>query len=171
MAGIFSVVSLICFLLAAVLLIVAVSLFFVLDVRGVYAEVRKRSTVQPAAKRKGKKAKAKQPPAQIPAEQPTQIEDEAVTVMENGQIERDPLVGVYEPGTELDAEERTMPQEMPTALEDAGQMPAGMQRAFWRGGAPEPEQTQPAAVQSGFELRRDILLADENNALTELIAF
>ncbi len=99
MANIYSIISSVCFVLAAVCLVAAIIIFFLLDVKGAYIEKRGLTDIKWLTKQK-KTAKNKIPKTETPTEK-FEDEVEAPTIMGDGNdIKRDFLVGVYEPGTE-----------------------------------------------------------------------
>lgn len=178
MSNIFSILSIVCFALAGILAIAAVVLFFALDVRGVYEELQGRAPVK--KERRKKEKPQKETPTQTDRETPTLVQDEAVTVLDNGELDLDSLVTYYEPGTEfgeettaLDAEQPTaaeigeteMPtvmgeEEVPTALEDT---PEEALTSL------EEADTAADQTQTGFVLQKDIVLTNREKALYQLI--
>lgn len=105
MANTFLTLSTVSLVLAVGLLIGTCVLFFILDVRGAYAEIhnnREESKVI-LGKIKRKKSKHNLNPG-IGKEETTEkmiIDDEAHTVSEDGEVRDQSLVNFYEPGTEV----------------------------------------------------------------------
>lgn len=107
MANILSISSLVCFILAGICLVGAVALYFALNTKAAYLELKGQPQSSWITENKGKKKKQK-----TAAEMPTSkmdVEDEAVTTLDNGEEATEiSLMNVYEPGTEL-MEQETEP--------------------------------------------------------------
>lgn len=100
MANVLSVISSICFVLSGVCLIAAIAMYFLLNTKAAYRELKG----QPAAGwiKENKKAKnLRKPVEEIPTSK-MDTEDEAVTTLDNGEEATEiSLMNVYEPGTEV----------------------------------------------------------------------
>lgn len=110
MANTFLTISVVAFVLAAGLLIGTIVLFFMLDVRGAYAELNGNTDKKWVTSGKSKTKTNKKKKAPVEKEYPTEEktadfkmdgDGEAYTTSEDGQIVTQSLVGVYEPGTEI----------------------------------------------------------------------
>lgn len=109
MANTFLTISVVAFVLAAGLLIGTIVLFFMLDVRGAYAELNgntdKKWVTSGKNKSKDKKKKESVEKEHLTEEKTVDLkidgDGEAYTTSEDGQIVTQSLVGVYEPGTEI----------------------------------------------------------------------
>lgn len=165
MAAIFSTISIICFVLAFITLVVCVVLYFVLDVHNVYAELKGKKPVK--RKKKDRKQTKAETDTYVEGENPTEVQDEAATVLENGEIDMDSLVGVYEPGTDV-MEETVLEPEQPeaTMLEDAEQPTLSEVQQICTMAAGVSQLQQP---RGGFQIEKDIMLTDETKALYCLI--
>ncbi len=182
MADVLMIASVVCFVLAVILLIAAVALFFVWNIKKVWAELQGRNLPPASGKiRKNKKTQKPQKNHEGKTAEATEKNavcwDEAVTVLDNGEISGDSLVSCYEPGTELSVdlatetavEEKTeMDQDPFTAAElqdwQETTEPAekDTQRDLWE------ETENNDWVENGFQLKRDVLLANPQNALDHL---
>ena len=107
MANTLSTIALVCFILAGLSLLAAVALFFALNTKAAYRELKGQPQTSWISDNKVKKKKEKKV-----VETPTSkmdVEDEAVTTLDNGEEATEiSLMNVYEPGTEL-MEEDTEP--------------------------------------------------------------
>lgn len=105
MASTLSMISLICFILSGLSLLTAIALFFALNTKAAYQELKGQPQTSWLKENKKKKEKKV-------VETPTSkmdVEDEAVTTLDNGEEATEiSLMNVYEPGTEL-MEEDTEP--------------------------------------------------------------
>lgn len=100
MANVLSVISSICFVLSGVCLIAAIAMYFLLNTKAAYRELKG----QPAAgwiKENRKPRNVRKPAEEIPTSK-MDTEDEAVTTLDNGEEATEiSLMNVYEPGTEV----------------------------------------------------------------------
>lgn len=132
MADIYSTISLVAYILTGVTFIAAIIVFFTLNVRGTYMELRGQNDKQWVTRQQQKpKKKVEREKATKPGkfEETQTIENvtsytadgEAVTVLESGEeVTELGLVGVYEPGTDI-VEETTdtgFYEESATVVED-----------------------------------------------------
>lgn len=177
MADILSMASLISFFLAFLTTVFAVVVYLALDVRGVRRELKGGVSQAFVVAKKRRKKRGAPESAPIGSERTTVIQDEAVTTLENGEIAFDPLVDFYEPGTELVEEVETdAVHETPTTVEcPVNSRPNGHSRdrgvsAARRSDAAEEETTELSPQEGQFVLQCDIVLADQRNALYELIS-
>lgn len=114
MANIFSMISIGCFIFAGICFLAAIALFFALNTKAAYMELKgqpQSGWVITENKKKKKKEK-------VISEMPTSkmdMEDEAVTTLDNGEeATMISLMNVYEPGTELMEEDTESLTEVQT---------------------------------------------------------
>lgn len=117
MANVFSWISLGCFGLAGLSLLIAFILFFAQDTKSAYRELKGQPQAGWITENKGKKKKEKKI-----VEMPTSkmdVEEEAVTTLDNGEeVTEISLMNVYEPGTELMEETTESVTEVQTVALD-----------------------------------------------------
>lgn len=117
MADIFSTISVIAFVLAGVCVIAAIALFFALNTKAAYLELKGQPQKKWVSTSSGKtKTKAVSKP--INEETQTSkidIDDEAVTTLDNGEaITTVSVMNVYEPGTDIVEEDTESVTEIET---------------------------------------------------------
>ncbi len=110
MADIYSTVSIVAFILAGIALLAAVILFFTLNIRGTYKELRGQTDKNWVAKQQKKQQNSSVKNLETKTDEKTvksvlrsslEVDDEAVTVLESGEeVTQAALIGVYEPGTD-----------------------------------------------------------------------
>lgn len=118
MTNIYSVIAMIAFILSGLLFVAAIVIFFVLDVRKTYIELKEQTDKEWYTKKAHSKRKkdSKQPSVVETDTTKHGVDDEAVTTLDSGEIATEiGLIGVYEPGTDLVETERT---EIETVKED-----------------------------------------------------
>lgn len=117
MADIFSTISLIAFVLAGVCVIAAIALFFALNTKAAYLELKGQPQKKWVSSSSGK-TKTKVVSKTINEETPTSkidIDDEAVTTLDNGEaITTVSVMNVYEPGTDIVEEDTESVTEIET---------------------------------------------------------
>lgn len=114
MANTFSIISIVSFVLAAVFFVLAVALFFAMNVNSAYRELRGQPQRQWIVGNKKEKTKVKKQ-EETPT-QKTDFEDEAVTTLDNGEeVTMASLMNVYEPGTDVMDEVKTEVETSPIA--------------------------------------------------------
>lgn len=100
MANVLSVISSICFVLSGVSLIAAIAMYFLFNTKAAYRELKG----QPATgwiRENRRPGNLRKPVVEIPTGK-MDTEDEAVTVLDNGEkATESSLMNVYEPGTEV----------------------------------------------------------------------
>ena len=112
MANIFSIISMVAFALSGVFLLIAIILFFAMDTRSAYLELKgqpqkKQFIKESEKKKKEQKAQKTETEKEIKIGK-RDVEDEAVTIMDNGEAATEgSLMDVFEPGTELFTETAT----------------------------------------------------------------
>ena len=110
MANIFSIISIAAFVLSALFLLVAVILFFAMDTRSAYLELKgqpqkKQLIKESAGNSKTQKVQKTGTEKKI---RKVDMEDEAITTLDNGEEATEiSLMDVYEPGTDLFVENTT----------------------------------------------------------------
>lgn len=113
MANTLSIISFVCFIFAGLSLLAAVALFFAMNTKAAYQELKGQPQTGWITENKGKKKKEKKI-----VETPTSkmdVEDEAVTTLDNGEEATEiSLMNVYEPGTELMEEDTEAITEVQT---------------------------------------------------------
>lgn len=115
MANIFSIISMVAFALSGLFLLVAVVLFFAMDTRSAYLELKgqpqkKQLVKESKRKESNKKEKTQnlQKSVKVKKAGKVDMEDEAITTLDNGEEATEvSLMSVYEPGTELFTENTT----------------------------------------------------------------
>lgn len=109
MANTFLTLSTVSLVLAVGLLIGTCVLFFMLDVRGAYAEIHNNREENKVILGKTRRKKSKyNHHSEMSQEETTEkmlIDDEAHTVSEDGEVRDQSLVSFYEPGTEVMTEQ------------------------------------------------------------------
>lgn len=177
MADILSMASLACFFLALLATVFAVVIYLALDVRRVRMELKGGASQAFILAKKKQKRQNSPGSGRTEHERATIIQDEAVTTLENGEVAFDPLVDFYEPGTELVEEVETdAANETPTSVEDSAYKETDrcLQRsripADGRDDTVEEETTELSPQEGQFVLQCDIVLANQSNALYELIS-
>lgn len=110
MANVFSIISIVTFVLSGLFLLAAIVLFFAMDARSAYLELKGQPHKRKLEKGSGNKranSKTQKMVHEVKAER-MDVEDEAVTTLDNGEIATEvSLMNVYEPGTELFTEHTT----------------------------------------------------------------
>ena len=118
MTNIYSVIAMIAFILSGLLFVAAIVIFFVLDVRKTYIELKEQTDKEWYTKKAHSKRKKDSNQPSVVETDTTKhgVDDEAVTTLDSGEIATEiGLIGVYEPGTDLVETERT---EIETVKED-----------------------------------------------------
>ena len=120
MTNIYSIIAMVAFILSGILLVAAIIIFFMLNVRGTYVELKEQTDKDWYAKKERQRKKKQKSTKQTPVVETDTtkhgVDDEAVTTLDSGEIATDiGLVGVYEPGTDFVETERT---EIETVKED-----------------------------------------------------
>lgn len=122
MADIFSTISLVAFVLAGVCVIAAIALFFALNTKAAYLELKgqpQKKWVSANSNKKGNKSTTVSKPVNEHQVQnsKTNDDDEAVTTLDSGEtIISDSLMSVYEPGTDIVDENTESKTEVETEL-------------------------------------------------------
>lgn len=164
MADIFSTISLIAFVLAGVCVIAAIALFFALNTKAAYLELKgqpqKKLVTVKSSKSTGKStAKQTSKPGNV-QETPTSkidVDDEAVTTLDSGEaVTTISVMNVYEPGTEI-MEEDT---ESVTEIETNPGLVKDFYDDFEVKTAPEPIQTETA-----FKITKKVVIVNSNELL------
>ena len=125
MANIFSIISIGCFIFAGICFLTAIALFFALNTKAAYMELKGQPQSGWIVTENKTKKKKQDEISEVPTSK-RDIEDEAVTVLDNGEeVTMVSLMNVYEPGTEIMEDETTtevqtfyMEEEATTALQD-----------------------------------------------------
>lgn len=110
MANIFSTISMVAFILSGVFLLTAIVLFFAMDTRSAYLELKGQPSTKQLVKdrKKTQKSDKTQKNVQVVKNSKVDVEDEAVTTLDNGEeVTEVSIMNVYEPGTELMTEDNT----------------------------------------------------------------
>ena len=120
MMNIYSIIAMVAFILSGLLFVTAIIIFFILNVRGTYVELKEQTDKDWYTKKTRQKKKKQKAVKQTPADETDttkhDVDDEAVTTLDSGEIATEiGLVGVYEPGTDFVETERT---EIETVKED-----------------------------------------------------
>lgn len=112
MANMFSIMSMVTFALSGLFLLVAIILFFVMDTRSAYLELKGQPQKKQLVKESGSKGKEQKAQKTVSVKETktgkVDVEDEAITTLDNGEEATEvSLMSVYEPGTELFTENTT----------------------------------------------------------------
>lgn len=159
MAELFSTISLIAFVLAGVCVIAAIALFFALNTKAAYLELKGQPQKKwvSAGNKKTTKGKAASKPSSM-QETPTSqfdVEEEAVTTLDNGEaITTVSVMNVYEPGTEIMEEDTEPVTEIETN--------PGLTHNFY-----EEIKTAPVQVkkETAFKITKKVVIVHSNELL------
>lgn len=121
MADIFSTISLVAFVLAGVCVIAAIALFFALNTKAAYLELKgqpQKKWVSANSSKKGNKSTTVAKPVKEQETLNTKMDDddEAVTTLDSGETITSSLMSVYEPGTDIVDENTESKTDVETEL-------------------------------------------------------
>lgn len=158
MADIFSTISLIAFVLAGVCVVAAIALFFALNTKAAYLELKGQPQKKWVSSGSGRpKTKAVLQPTNV-QETPTSkidVDDEAVTTLDNGEaITTVSVMNVYEPGTEIMEEDTESVTEIETN--------PGMIDDFYEEEKTEIEEIQ---TETAFKITKKVVIVNSSELL------
>lgn len=158
MADIFVKVSNTAFVLAVVCVVVAVALFFALNTKAAYLELKgqpQKKWLQSSRGKSKRKAVLKAGKVQETSANKSEVEEEAPTTLDNGEVVTTvSLVNVYEPGTDIIEEDTESVTEIETN--------PGLVHDFY-----EEIKTAPVKVQeeASFKVTKKVVIVHSNELL------